>query len=130
MLLNNVSRRAFLTAGGKALLFFMYGSDILMKCFQEGEINISDVREADYFKVIQGQDINLMYQGEEICAHIVLSSKGKNRIITSFTNGNSCFGLWFNRDSDMVIGPEDKMEEVKTKEGVTFISFGVKTNKK
>ncbi|MEQ8170402.1 MAG: hypothetical protein ABRQ38_16065 [Candidatus Eremiobacterota bacterium] len=130
MLLDRVSRRAFLTAGGKALLFFMYGSDILMKCFQEVEIKISDVREADYFKVIQGQDINLMYQGDKICAHIVLSSKGKNRIITSFTNGNSCFGLWFDRDSDMVIEPDDKMEEVITKEGVTFISFGVKTNKK
>jgi len=130
MLLDRVSRRAFLMTGGKALLLFIGGSDMLMKCFHGEEINISEIRKADYFKVIQGRDINLMYQGDKICAHTVISSKGKNRIITSFTNGNSCFGLWFDRDSDMVFEPEDKMEEVITKEGITFISFGVKTNKK
>ncbi len=145
MINEKITRRNFLDFTGKVIATVMFlGSEAFTGPALAGEININkggeilSVKETkipDYFKITAGNDLNLLYQGPVISAHILLSSKIKNRIIVAFLNGNSSVGLWFDpeavpENSGLILETEGDLEEVITEKGKTCIVFNVKTNKK
>jgi len=145
MINEKITRRNFLDFTGKVLGTVMFlGSKAFTGPALAGEININkgceilSVKESkipDYFKITAGNDLNLLYQGPAISAHILLSSKIKNRIVVAFLNGNSSVGLWFDpeavpENAGLIVETVGDLKEVITEKGKTYIVFNVKTNKK
>ena len=147
MISNKITRRTFLDLSGKIL-----GSAALMGCslfeacamekdsmrinFKGSEIlSLKEKTDAKYFQITSGNDLNLLYQGEEISANILLSSKIKNRIVVAFLNGNSCAAIWFDEkeipeNSNLILQTEGKAEEVIMRDGRKGILFKVTTGRK
>lgn len=144
---DRISRRTFLNMGGMflgtfimagagGLSDFAYGKGELQDITEEGNIfSITHMKIPEYFEIRTGNEINLLYQGREISSNIFLSSKGKNRVLAGFLNGNSCVSLFFDEtvfpeNSDIAFEIKDKLKEVTAENKKTYILWKVKSNKK